>query len=80
MGMIPCRCGHIFSTVIEPSPSGYVLISEKSIDNLRESGLSGDDVLSEIFLKNPRVYKCPKCERLTVFWKKEEGRYYKPDP
>jgi hypothetical protein len=51
------------------------------MESLRGKDLSGDDVVSEIFLRTTHVYKCPKCERLLVDWdRKNEYRYYRPDP
>lgn len=79
--MIPCKCGHVISTVIGPCPDGYRLASESKMESLRGNDLSGDDVVSEIFLRTAYVYKCPKCERLLVSWdRKNKYRYYRPDP
>jgi hypothetical protein len=80
MGMIPCRCGHTISTVMGPCQDAFRLVSEAKIETFRETGLTGDDVASEIFLNSVTIYICPKCERFLVGWEPNQYRYYKPDP
>jgi hypothetical protein len=80
MGLITCECAYTFRTIVSPHPDGYRLISEQEIDRMRETGMSGDDVLSEIFLKAIEAYKCSACGRLLLGLDADRWTSYRREP
>jgi hypothetical protein len=70
MAKIACKCGNILNLIITPSPDGFKIVSEKTVDSFYEAQVnSPDDIVTKIRLESDSMYKCAVCGRLIVYWK-----------
>ena len=83
MPKILCRCDHVLDLILSPAPDGHRIVSEKMIYSLYGSKAeSTDEIVSKINLQSVKMYKCPSCGRLIVFWDRHnnEPTFYDVEP
>jgi len=63
MPAILCTCGERLSYGEIPSPNEWHLISDVDFDNF-----SGQVNAEEVYMATKGALRCPKCDRIWIFW------------
>lgn len=63
MPKLLCRCGEVISLSVIPCPFEWRIMSSTKLDTLPDQV----DV-EEIYRATDTIVRCPKCDRLWVFW------------
>jgi hypothetical protein len=66
MPKITCTCGHVIGTGSFPNAGAYLLVSEKDYDELGQ--ITAVEQLNQLLFLSSKLYKCPQCAELMVFW------------
>ncbi|NVB80362.1 MAG: hypothetical protein HOV81_18355 [Kofleriaceae bacterium] len=58
-----CKCDEVINLSVIPSPNEWRIMSDTKLDTF------SDQVdVEEIYLATDSMLRCPKCDRLWVFW------------
>jgi hypothetical protein len=82
MPKLKCICSNVIDLTSIPCQQKYRLIHEKSsFDLYGIKPTTGDEVITELFLRSAQVFRCDNCGRLMIFWTRgqEKADVFKPE-